>query len=331
MNIRILAANINSHSKRIESAVALINGCQHYFHLELLIDDDLARSGTKVDPSAICDIVAKKCEGKYCILITEDLLIDNWFSHEYRSTAIITIGDWEQLYAPPSLKSYVIYQIAQALIHFAADMSEEMAMKIVHKSPVGCLYDMSGHKPDIKLGMVAGNLCPRCVSQLKALGTDHLAIDAVVRIAELVRSEALGKPVVLDPGQVFVVMRYTQNDENDNAWRYGIRPGIEGSGLAAVRGDSHVDSRQILEKVHNFIKRSRLVVAKVDEQNLNVYFELGLAMGLEKDVLLVSDRSKIIHLPSDLKNWECLTYASGNYEHLKNNVQGFIRTTYGIN
>jgi hypothetical protein len=92
------------------------------------------------------------------ILVTEAPLEDNWFSHEYRGCAIITIADWEQHYAPPSLRSYLIYQIAQALIHFAADMSEEMALNMVHEPAVGCVYDLAAHKPEIKYGMVAGNV-----------------------------------------------------------------------------------------------------------------------------------------------------------------------------
>jgi len=330
MKATVFTSKTNSHFKRIESAVALINGCQNHFHLDILVDESFAGSGDKVNPLSSCSMIENKCPQKYCILVTEDLLDDNWFSHEYRSSAIITIGDWERLYAPPSLKSYLIYQIAQALIHFASDMSEEMALNIVHEPPVGCIYDMAVHKSDIKLGMVAGNLCTRCASQLKALGTSQQAIDAVIRIVELVRSEALGKPVALDPKQVFVVMRFSKNDENDNAWRYGIMPGIEKCGLNPMRADSQVESRQILEKVYNHIRRSRLIVAKVDVENLNVYFELGVSMGLEKDVLLISESTMLINLPSDLKNWECLTYEKGNYDQLSRRIQDFLVLTYGV-
>lgn len=330
MDVAVYYSDNNSHTKRIESAVALINGCQNYYHLNTVTDQRLSCSSQKINAKATCAQFESDSSIPYRILISEDLLDDNWFSHEYRTSAIITIGDWETNFAPPSLKSYVMYQVAQALIHFSADMSEEMALNMVHEPPVGCLYDMAGRKPDIKLGMVAGNLCPRCVSQLRALGTNKLATDAVIRILELVRSEALGRPVILDPKHVFVVMRFSNNDENDNAWRYGLRPGIEACGLSAVRADAQVESRQILEKIYNQIRRSRLVVVKVDEQNLNVYFELGLAMGIEKDVLLVSENNMVLNLPSDLKNWECLTYEKGNYDQLSAKVRTFITTTYGM-
>ena len=101
-------------------------------------------------------------------------------------------------------------------------------------------------------------------------------------------------------------MRFTHNDENDNAWKYGIKAGLEAAGFNPVRADDQVESRQILEKISKQLNKSRLVIAKVDENNLNVYFELGLAMGLDKDVLLVSESSLVLNLPSDLRNWECL-------------------------
>jgi hypothetical protein len=223
-----------------------------------------------------------------------------------------------------------MYQIAQALIHFSADMSEEIAMNIVHERPVGCVYDMASDKPAIKLGMVAGNLCPNCVGQLRTLGTPEAAIDGVMKIVLLVRSEALGRPIPFDPLEVFVVMRFTSNDENDNAWKYGLKLGIECCGLRASRGDDRVESRHILEKVDSAIRRSRLIVAKVDENNLNVYYELGLAMGLEKDVLLVSESSLVINLPSDLRSWECLTYDRGNYAQLEDRVTKFLIENYRV-
>ena len=223
-----------------------------------------------------------------------------------------------------------MYQLAQALIHFAADMSEEMALNMVHQPAVGCVYDMAVHKPDIKYGMVAGNLCASCVARLKALGTSQDAIDALVGILDIVRSEALGMPVSLNPDEVFVVMRFTANDENDNAWRYGIKVGGERCGVKVLRADNRVESGQLLDKIQRHITRSRLVIAKVDQDNLNVYFELGLAMGMKKDVLLVSDDSLVLKLPSDLRNWECLTYSQGNYEQLAQRIAGFLSGTYGL-
>src|SRR5207253_3157165 len=125
-------------------------------------------------------------------------------------------------------------------------------------------------------------------------------------------------------------MRFGSNDENDNSWRYGIKIGAERCGLNVSRADNRVESGQILDKVHNRIARSRLVIAKVDQDNLNVFFELGLAMGMKKDVLLVSESSLILSLPADLRSWECLTYEKGNYPQLAERLTQFLFSAYGL-
>lgn len=330
MIVNLLVSPTCTHVRRVESVASLVNGCQRHYRLELVRDSDLDKTKDEISPEVLAGKLEAKYPDRHFIAITEDKFDDNWFSHEYRTSAVITVCDWEALYAPPSLRAYLMYQVAQALIHFSAEMSEEIALNMVHEPPVGCVYDMAIEKPSIKLGMVAGNICHQCVGQLRALGTPELAIDSVRKIVALVRSEALGRPIPFDPSEVFVVMRFTLNDENDNAWKYGLKPGIETCGFRASRGDDKVESRHILDKVDSAIRRSRLVVAKVDENNLNVYYELGLAMGLEKDVLLVSEESLAINLPSDLRSWECLTYQKGNFAQLADRVKKFLVDHYRV-
>ena len=190
--------------------------------------------------------------------------------------------------------------------------------------------DFCDHKPDIKLGMVAGNLCLDCRGALLRYGTPEEALSAIERILKFVRAETIGRPILTKPDYAFIVMRFTQNDENDNAYKYGIKPCLETAGIQVERSDTIVTSSQILDKIRKYIDRSRFIIAKVDENNLNVYFELGLAMGADKEVLLISERDLILDLPSDLKNWECLTYTKGDYEELKEKVSEFFEDNYGF-
>lgn len=149
MQVRLITAPRSPHLIRIKAAASLINGCQRFYRIEWAQDGALANVGP-ISPAEFCTAWRSVNEGLPSILVTEAPLADNWFSHEYRDCSIITIGDWEQMYAPPSLRSYLIYEIAQSLIHFAADMSEEMAMNMVHEPAVGCIYDMTINKPDIR-------------------------------------------------------------------------------------------------------------------------------------------------------------------------------------
>ena len=176
--------------------------------------------------------------------------------------------------------------------------------------------------------MIAGNICPQCKSVLVRYGINQKALDAVERMLSFVRAEAIGKPIIFDEDAAFIVMRFSANDENDNAYKYGIKKALEKLNIKCIRADNEISSGQLLEKVEHNIEKSRFVIAKVDSDNLNVYFELGLSMGWDKDVLLVSEKDLVLQLPSDLRNWECLTYTKGDYDELMNKIEQYYRSKY---
>lgn len=332
MNIKVYSDNINEHQRRhLIDAIHTVNGARNRFFLSKDVREIDLPGGEEVDPENTEKFIIQKYQNDdFKICITARPLSDDRFSHEYRLISIISISDWERVYAPPSLRCYLVYELAQALLSFASDLSEEMALRLVHEPPRGCIMDFCDHKSDIKLGMVAGNLCLDCRGALLRYGTPEEALGAIERILKFVRAEAIGRPILTKPDYAFIVMRFTQNDENDNAYKYGIKPGLETAGIQVERSDTIVTSSQILDKIRKYIDRSRFIIAKVDENNLNVYFELGLAMGADKEVLLISERDLILDLPSDLKNWECLTYTKGDYEELKEKVPKFFEDNYGF-
>lgn len=95
---------------------------------------------------------------------------------------------------------------------------------------------------------------------------------------------------------------------------------------ASDGGDDVVQSRPLLEKVTEQIKQARFIVAKVDHERMNIYHELGFAMGANKDVLLVSEQE--FRLPSDLSNWNCLTYPLGDHAALRSSIVKFFEDNY---
>jgi len=330
-DILVLIDEPNEYSYRIRDAVALANASQNYFYLRM---GDKSIQLTHHEGLINGNLAARQINDSYnqkkVICVSSRPFEDNWFSHEYRDCAVISVYYWEEHFAPPSLRAYILYQIAQALLPLEADLSEEMLLRLVHEPPVGCLDDFVGDKQDIKLGMVSGNMCLKCEGLLLQYGTNRNALEAVRRILAVVRDEAIGRPQIIDPSSAFVIMRFSQNDENDNAYKYGVKLGLTDIGLKVRRADDTVQSSQILDKVFQHIKTSRFIVAKVDTENLNVYFELGAAMGVSKEVLLISESTLIVNLPSDLRNWECLTYNKGDYEQLRNRIVQFYKNNYGL-
>ncbi|MCM1114334.1 MAG: hypothetical protein NC397_02425 [Clostridium sp.] len=328
MDIKVICNEDNQRIKQIELAIKIANGVQNCYNYILEYEDLDEISELKIPLNWSMFKKSYVSDGIFRIYITERKFSDNWFSHEERDFAIITICDWEENFSPPALRCYLIYQIAQSSLNFSADINEEMEMRMVHNHSEGCLFDFCQHKPDIKLGMISGSICSNCRGTFKRYGVDEAVINAVEQLISFVRLETIGKPMLINFNQAFIVMRFTENDENDHAYKYGIVPALNDLGIDYYRADNEILSQQILSQVINSIEKSRYVIIKVDTDNLNVYFELGLAMGLGKEVLLISERGKISNLPTDLNNFECLTYYEGNYEELKRNIIQFFKDNY---
>lgn len=327
--LKVLTEKSSDHARRIADAVSLVNAVQNRFCLEVLGD----RFNTKdqaVSAAALYKVLKADFPDEQVMAVISCPFDDNWFSHPLRDCHIITLADWEQHFAPPSLRAYLAYHLAEGLLSFAADWSEGMHVRHAHEPPRGCISDFTSNKGDIKTSMVAGNICPECEAVLLRYGADVSDLAAIRRVLDAVREEAIGRPRILDPDAAFVMMRFSTNDENDNAYKYGVRPGLKDVGLEVRRADDTVQSEQILDKVLQYIQRCRFIVAKVDVENLNIYFELGAAMGLGKDVLLVSESSLVLKLPSDLRNWECLTYDKGNYEQLRRRIVRYYVDNFGL-
>lgn len=334
MDISVRFGSANSRAVLIRNALTALNGLQKHYHYiseEADASDRRLIGDDPIDPGQFFDnIQGVRVRNEYVIYVTERPFVDNWFSHEEDNVSVVTTSDWERNFAPPSLQSYLAYQIAQASISFEAQLTEEMLLRLVHVSSNGCMFDLCMDKDEIKLGMAAGVICPSCQAVLRQYGLGDDSLRAVGRILQYVRMNAVGTPPLVVWNNAFVAMRYTENDENDHAYRYGIRPAIEEAGLNCVRVDEQQHSGGVLDAVRMDIQRSRFVVVKVDEPNLNVYFELGYAMALEKDILLVCDTGLVRELPTDLLNTICVTYTRGGYEELKENLKARFLNEYRV-
>lgn len=312
---------------QINKAKEILNGIQNSFHFSLEMKKIDVCETKKVNWNMFCKEHSVN-DNNYLIYITQKAFDDNWFSHENYRYSIITTYSWENVFAPPSLSTYLVYQIAQAVIGFKANLNEEMSLRLGHVKTKGCIFDFCDNKSDIKFGMGMGIICPKCKSILVQFGIEESVINSIEKILSYVRAETIGKPNIFDTNQAFVIMEFSDRDENSNAYEYGIKLALEKLKIKCLRADDRISSSQLLQKIKESIEKSRFIIAKVDSENLNVYFELGLAMGLDKDVLLISEQDLVIHLPSDLKNWECLTYTKGDYEELKDKVMKYYEENY---
>ncbi|MCU8238607.1 nucleoside 2-deoxyribosyltransferase [Vibrio vulnificus] len=102
---------------------------------------------------------------------------------------------------------------------------------------------------------------------------------------------------------VFVMTPY--HDTFSQTFR-DIKECCDSIGLNAMRGDEEHITGDILTHTLKLISRSRLIIANIDGRNPNVFYELGIAHALNKDVILVS--SSLEELPVDIKSQRIVVY-----------------------
>jgi hypothetical protein len=170
------------HLGRVKEAIDTVNRLQPYFNLTLVEAEWLPNDENEEDEVKAEDIlilVQKNYAQKPTIVVIQNPFKDNYFSHEYRQSYIITMANWESYFAPPPLKVYLAYQFAGACTNFAADLSEEMMGEWSHKRPIGCFFDSFDEKDRIRLGMVGANLCGDCEVKLSGMGLPDQALKSI--------------------------------------------------------------------------------------------------------------------------------------------------------
>lgn len=325
--------------QQVSDAIDMINGSQRYYYIE---QDHKIRRSILGEGIINWDKIREQIHGrieelrsnkefqnvKYFVFVTNKPFSDNFFSKEEDLFSIISVSDWEEEFSPPHTKVYIAYQIAQSLLNYIGNLTEKMAEDFYHDVSIGCMFDLCEDKEEIKLGMVAGRICFDCSGKLAAFGVSPEAIKAVEAILARIRLNAIGKASQENIRQAFVVMKFTRDDDNDKAFKEGIIPGLEKAGVVPMRADQM--NGRIFESVESGILNSRFIIVKPNFQSMNVYLELGMAVSLNKEILLIVEREETDRIPTDLRNWRYLEYTKGNYGELASNISKWFCDWYGL-
>jgi len=79
-------------------------------------------------------------------------------------------------------------------------------------------------------------------------------------------------------------------------------------GVLCKRGDEKILTVPLLDKVVSYIQEADVVIADCTGRNPNVFYELGIAHTLKKDVILLTS-DPIDEAPSDIRAFEFIRYA----------------------
>jgi hypothetical protein len=77
-------------------------------------------------------------------------------------------------------------------------------------------------------------------------------------------------------------------------------------GLKCSRGDEQFIRGGVLSHILKELTSASIVIANIDGRNPNVYYELGIAHALDKDVILIS--SSVNEVPFDLKSQRLIVW-----------------------
>lgn len=187
MNIDVVYFYSNRQSEIIYQSVKTLNDIQTYYKFRVKRDNqsEICRTAnvdwytfrsTQIPP-----------RGRYTIYITEKAFSDNWFSHEETQFAVLSTNSWEENFSKIPVELYLIYQIAQAAINFAAKLSERASLNMTHIDTKGCMFDQCTNKHDIIIGMATGKICDICRESLQYKLPDDEAIIAIQQMLDYVR------------------------------------------------------------------------------------------------------------------------------------------------
>jgi hypothetical protein len=181
-------------------------------------------------------------------------------------------------------------------------MSHRSMWKMIH---VLHLYGNPGLSKDALLH--AGIDCiPDTIQPLLSSGVieekaegHYFLSNATLQLLEscvLANRRAMGVDVRVDYPQAFVIMPFSE-PWSDVVYRKMIEPALRSAKMDCARGDTTVRVGDLTTNIWNEILRAGLVIADISVPNVNVFYELGLAHAIGKDVLLLKKKDKT--LPAD--------------------------------
>ena len=110
-------------------------------------------------------------------------------------------------------------------------------------------------------------------------------------------------PVKVDDNLIFVL---TPFEKREAATYAAIVEAFENWNMNVMRGDEEHVTSNILRHIVTLIAKAKVVIANVSSRNPNVMYELGIAHGLGKTVIMVA--KSLNNVPFDLSHQRILLY-----------------------
>jgi hypothetical protein len=119
------------------------------------------------------------------------------------------------------------------------------------------------------------------------------------------------KEIYVDVPSCFIVMPFSE-EWSDTVFYDFIQPAVIKSKMECVRGDMIPRVGKLSENIVKQIQRAGLVIADISAPNANVFYELGIADTIGRDVFLLYEKNIEQSLPADIQGAHYYAYDRNN-------------------
>jgi len=137
-----------------------------------------------------------------------------------------------------------------------------------------------------------------------------------------------GKSFKINPKLSFVLMPFAE--EFRPIYNEIIKPVVERFGLTCIRADDLYGSKAIIEDIWKLVNEAKIIIADVTGKNPNVFYEIGLAHAVGKEVIIISQT--IDDVPFDLRHIRCFIYKDSvaGFRKLETQLQQVLSSIDGL-
>lgn len=181
--------------EEIKAAVRTANGLQTYFQCTLQpLTAPLSASARVANVKTYEKRLDTAAPAVIGLIFCEERFLKSILIHEVLPKRVYVSCRVPKDDTAPSFRLYLLYQIAAAALTLGAHLRPETNKGMIHRRPVGCLWDWWKNSNQRATAMMMARICPSCWNTLKTHGdlTDE-AIVAGRQILEYVRRTMLGE------------------------------------------------------------------------------------------------------------------------------------------
>jgi len=115
-----------------------------------------------------------------------------------------------------------------------------------------------------------------------------------------------GTDFVVDKRLVFVLMPFT--DKANEIYDWCIKPIVQRHVSKCLKADDIFHTGSIIEVIWENINRAKFIIADLTDKNPNVFYEVGIAHTVGKEVILLAQKEEDV--PFDLRHLNIIFYSS---------------------